>query len=225
MDKEIYEAIDDFSDVVYILDYDKYLSFEVDKVATYLRYIRNEDGTEYTLESLQPYKLIGNDYIRIFDNKIYVKDSKGNYLFAADKYYHLVGASYEEITDPKYFYNDNFETDRKILKFGEYYIYKDGRWLLDPENCYILLIENGVARYILATEAGKYNDQIISEEDCFIRHSDGHFIRLTDTDYYIRTHNDHSDTYDEFVFNQEECYIISSSPTEYYDPSLSTILG
>lgn len=112
--------------------------------------------------------------------------------------------------------NDMAIIYRKILNFGEYYIYKDGKWILDPNNCYVKVERDGKIFYVLASEAGDYVNVTVEESDCFIRHSDGHFIRLTDTDYYKKKQND--EEYNGYVYTEEDCYVITSEETNFYDP-------
>ena len=114
-----------------------------------------------------------------------------------------------------------------ILIFGEYYIQdEDGKWIIDPNNKYVRIQYGDEIIYALESELDNYQNATITEEDCYIRHDDGHFIKLTDTDFY-RMHFEGSNPPQPFSFNdlfdymEEDCYIKSPNniPTEYYDES------
>lgn len=152
-----------------------------------------------------------SEYFKMMNEVIYIKNKNGEYIFCTDKYYKKVEDSYIQITDDKFFYTDN--NNRKILKFGDYYIYKDGKYVLDPDNCYIIVEKNGKKEYVLVKDLDKYKNEEVSADNCYILHSDGHFIPLIDTDFY-RKQPDGSYKYD-----KEICYIRVNKVTEYYDPS------
>lgn len=205
-------VISDTSDMVYIMAQDKYANDGVGNVTLYWKYNKSKD--KYLLDSVDYYICIEGTYHKLLNGNIYVKNSDGEYAFAANVYYtkNELG-QYEEVANPKFFYIDN--NGKKILNFGNYYIFVDGKWILDPDNCYIIIEKNGVKHYVLLkdADADEWKDVIVTAESCYILHSDGHFIPLVETDYYRRK-PDGSYEYDE-----EECYIISKTATQYYDPS------
>lgn len=106
---------------------------------------------------------------------------------------------------------------KQVLNFGQYYVYRDGQWILDPDNCYVKVERNGQIFYVLASEADQYKNIVVAEEDCYIRHSDGHFIRLTETDYYKKKQS--GEDYNGYEYTEEDCFVITSEATEWYDPS------
>lgn len=211
------EIIEDSASQIFIYDNDKCIEMPNETHSLYKLYRRRENG-EYESVEHNYYKCIDGEFSYVFTGAIGIINKEMLYTFAADKYYTKVGEEYVEITEDRFFSIDPNDNTKKILNFGEYYIKQDDQWILDPANTYIKVTRNGVTYYVLSSEAGDYNNATASEEDCYVLHSDGHFIKLIETDYYIRTHNG-SDTSEEFVFNEEDCYIITKDITEYYDPS------
>lgn len=221
VDEANYELIDDTSDNVYVMNYDKYLEYNNESIAVYYRYIRQDDGT-LTNTGLQVYRQTADRYARIFDDNIYIRDTEGTYIMAKNAFYHKIEGEFVEIVEDRFFTQDPFEPLKKVLLFGQYYIQdENGNWVLDPENCYVKIQHGDETLYVLATDEDMYGTITVKEEDCYLWHSDLHFVRLIDTDYYRRTHDDDSDSYDEFVFDEEACYIITDHETEYYDPSVN----
>ena len=150
-------------------------------------------------------------YFKEENELVYIKDKNGEYVFCTDRYYTKTNGAFTQITDNKYFYTDN--NNRKILKFGNYYIYKDGKYVLDPNNCYIIVERGGKKQYVLLKDIDKYDNEEVNASNCYILHSDGHFIPLIDTDFY-RKQPDGTYKYD-----KEICYVRVNKETEYYDPS------
>ena len=220
------DTISDTSENLYIMDYKYYLKIGDygRDYAIYYKYIRQEDGT-YIRNNIVYYKTKDTEYEfkPLFTGSIGIVDKDGHCIFAADAYYTKnEDGAYTEITDDKYFRDVETSSDTdvnytKILNFGQYYVYVDGQWILDPENCYIKVVKNGETFYVLASEAGDYINIIVSEDRCYILHSDGHFINLTETDYY--RHKD-DDSYNGYEYTEEDCYVITSEETEYYDPTV-----
>jgi hypothetical protein len=208
------ELIDDNSNEVYIMDYTQYIIFNGKKITPYYQYTRQSNG-DYYMSSSQPYMKYRNGYERIFDNDInIIRNRDQKCVFAADHFYRKVNGIIEEITEDKYFMDDPYEPGKRILLFGEYYIYDENEWKLNPNNCYVAVVKNGEVSYVLLKDVEDTDDIMVSEEDCFIRHSDGHFIRLSDTDYYVRSEDGNS-----FVLNEEECFVIADRETEWFDPA------
>lgn len=217
-DNEYYniEVINNNDTSVFIYDNDKCIEMPSETHSLYKLYKRKENGN-YECAEHNYYKCIDGEYSRVFHGDIGIINKDKLYTFAADKYFTKVDGEFKEITDEKFFSKDPNDETKKVLNFGEYYIKKDDQWILDPTNAYIKVTRNGNTYFILLSEAGDYTNATVSEEDCYVLHSDGHFIKLTETDYYIRTHNG-SDSSEEFEFKEEDCYIITDEVTEYYDP-------
>jgi hypothetical protein len=214
------EVINNTDDEVYICDNDKYIDFDTETHALYILYKRNDNGA-YICSDYNYYKCINGVYSPILSGEIGIINKDGLYIFATDKYYTKEDdGTYQEITDERFFSVDPYDSSKKILNFGTYYIKQNGQWILDPTNAYIKVTKNGTTYYVLLSSAGDYSNATVSEEDCYVLHSDGHFVKLTETDYYIRTHNGTGES-EEFVFNEEDCYVITDSVTEYYDASVS----
>lgn len=225
-DQYFMDIISDTSDALYIMDYKYYIKIGDygRNYAVYYNYIKQDDGT-YVRNNIVYYKNQDTEweFKPLFVGDIGIVDKDGHCIFAADAYYTKnEDGTYTEITDDKYFRDVESSSDTdvnysKILNFGQYYIYKDGQWILDPENCYIKIVKNGETFYVLASEAGDYVNVVVSEDRCYILHSDGHFINLTETDYY--RHKDDED-YNDYEYTEEDCYVITSEETEYYDPTV-----
>ena len=211
------EVLDGTGDFVYIMDNNKYISRDNIKHALYYKYIKSDSG-DYVMESPDYYTYDGENYTKALSGSIYIKDTTGDksYIFAADHYYQKIDNQYVEITDDKYFYTDN--NNYKVLNYGNYYILQDGKYILDPNNCYVIIEKDGISQYVLVKDLSNYDNPEVSTEDCYILHSDGHFIPLIDTDFY-RKQPDGTYKYD-----KEICYIVTNQVTEYYDPTADPIV-
>ena len=218
-DQYFMEVISNTDDSIFIIDNNKYIQIgENDNYAIYYKYNRQKDGS-YIRSDIVYYKDqdTEGEYKPLFVGNIGIIDSYGKCIFAADSYYTKnEDGSYTEITDDKYFRNiDELNTDMnydKILKFSQYYIYKNNQWVLDPNNCYIRIVKDGKEEYVLALTADNYKNVVVSEEQCYVKHSDGHFINLTETDYYRDPDKDNV-----YEYTEEECYVITNEETEFYD--------
>lgn len=216
------EMIDDSSDAIYIMDYDQYVIYENKRYTPYYRYTRESDGS-YHKAITQTFVKNNEVYTKLFDHDInIIRNHDKKCIFAADNFYRKLDGQLVEITEDKYFINDPYEPGKKILLFGEYYIFDDGQWKLSPDNCYVMVVKNGQTSYMLLKDVNSIEDIMVSEDDCYLLHSDGHFVKLSDTDYYVRTNNPTNDSSEEFVFNEEECFVICTDrETEYFDPTVN----
>lgn len=224
-DKYFMDIISNTSGILYIMDYDYFIEIgnHDQSYAIYYKYILQKDGT-YIRNNVMYYKTEDTEGFKIlFSGNIGIVDKEGRCIFAADAYYTKdEDGNYTQITDNKYFkdaVNGNIYT--KIFNFGQYYIYKDNKWVLDPDNCYIKIIKNGEEIYVLASEAEDYQNIVVSEDECYIKHPNGHFINLTETDYY--KHKEDAD-YNGYEYTEEDCYIITNKITDYYDPTADPIV-
>lgn len=210
------EVITNSSDIIYIMDYTKYINIGDNKYAIYYKYIRNNNNLNKE-NNIIYYKSVETEnsqtkireYKSIFDGNIAIKDKNNNYIFASDVYYIKSDGEYKEITNtdyPDYFSQAATNSGySQILNFGEYYIKdENGNWVLDKEKCYIKVVQGGIVEY--KPVDGDYSNETISEEKCYIKHSDGHFIKLTETDYYKKKES--GDEYNGHIYTEEECYII-----------------
>lgn len=209
---------------IYVLDYATYARVAGDDIAIYTKYTMNSDG-EYEQSDLMPYVRDGTadeKHTRLYTGDIGILDLNHKYCFAADKYYRYSDADKEfiEVTESWYYSQDPNYPDKLILNYGLYYIQDShGRWVLDPEYAYIRIVTpEGEVQYIKATDSGDYDGITISEDLCYVRHSDGHFINLPETDYYRRM-KDNDDYWDLYKYIEEECFIKVNEPTEWFDPS------
>ena len=224
-DKYYIGIISDTSEVIYIMDYDYFIkigNYGYD-YCIYYKYTRQNNGT-YTRNDVVYYKNKDTEfkYKPLFTGDISIIDKDGHCIFASNAYYTKnEDGTYTEITDLKYFKDSEPTLDpdinyTRILNFGQYYVYIDNQWVLDPDNCYIKVVKNGEELYVLASEAENYKNVIVSEDQCYVLHSDGHFIKLTETDYYRDP-----DKNGEYEYNEEDCYVITSEVTAYYDATVN----
>ena len=208
------EVLDGRDEFVYIMDYNEYITRNNQPYVIYKKY--HKVGNDYITYSPEYYTYDGTNYSPLVSGNIFIKDLDGKFIFAADHYYSYDGKTYTEITDNKYFYTDN--NNYKILKFGDYYILIDGKYDLDPNNCYVVVEQDGVKQYVLVKDLPNYENHEVQPEDCYILHSDGHFINLVDTDFY-RKQDDGTYKYD-----KEICYIRTDKVTNYYDPTDNPVI-
>lgn len=208
------EVLDGRDEFVYIMDYNEYITRTNQPYVIYKKY--HKVGNDYITYSPEYYTYDGTNYSPLVSGNIFIKDLDGKFIFAADHYYSYDGKTYTEITDNKYFYTDN--NNYKILKFGDYYILIDGKYDLDPNNCYVVVEQDGVKQYVLVKDLPNYENHEVQPEDCYILHSDGHFINLVDTDFY-RKQDDGTYKYD-----KEICYIRTDKVTNYYDPTDNPVI-
>ena len=128
-------------------------------------YEKDNNGNTIYYKKLVDYYNENNCYTYPENNidKVYIKNKNGEYIFCTDKYYKKVEDDYIQITNDKFFYTDN--NNRKILKFGDYYIYKNGKYILDPDNCYIIVEKNGKKEYVLVKDLDKYKNEEVSADN------------------------------------------------------------
>ena len=192
------EVIEDDSEDVFIFNHNIYAIIPLEgnnaeNVARgiYNKYSRRYDAEWYDRASKQYYHKIGNEYIPLVNGKIRVKNSDGYYVFGTDKIYIMDNetGTYTEVTDPKYFTTEpNDMID--ILNFNiEYFILTENGYELNTDLAYIKIVDHlGNEMYVPLSDIDQYEDLIIQDSGCYIRHSDGHFIRFDTTDYYKRNY-------------------------------------
>jgi hypothetical protein len=227
-DQYYMDILTNTSKSLYIMDYINYIRIGEygHDYAVYYKYNKQQDGT-YIRNSIVYYKNqdTEDEFKPLFVGDIGIIDKNNNCIFAADSYYTKnEDNTYTIISDKKHFrdIDESLKSEvnySKILNFGQYYIYSDGKWILDPDNCYIKVVKNGEIIYVLASEADNYENIVVSEDKCYILHSDGHFIKLTETDYYRDQDKDNN-----YQYTEEDCYIVTDEATEYYDPSVNPIV-
>ena len=217
------EVITDSSDTIYIMDHTKYISNNKGDYAIYYKYNRQDDAFEKFNNTIyHTNKVSGGLYNRLFNGKIAIADKNDNYIFAADAYFIKKDKIYDEIIDEEYFREDNNKLSDydKIFKFGEYYIYKDGKWVLDDENCYVKITQGTDVIYDLLKNADNYENILVLDDDSYVKDIDGHFIRLSETDFYKKKES--GEDYNGYVYTEEDCYIKSANnkKTEFFDPTV-----
>lgn len=203
------ELLDGTTEFVYIMNNSQYVARKNINHSIYRKYHKVDNN--YVTADIEYYTYNEGSYFKLVEGDIYIKDKNGEYIFATNKFYKKVEDNYVEITDSKNFYTDG--NKRKIIKFGDYYIYQNGKYVLDPNNCYIIVEKAGEEQYVLVKDLDKYKNEEVDASNCYILHSDGHFIPLIDTDFY-RKQPDGTYKYD-----KEICYVRTTDVTSYYDPS------
>jgi len=183
------ELLENTNDVIYIFDNDRYAVINNVSTAVYNQYYKNYDSSIYEKVSNDYYYKSGDEFKPIVSGSIRVKNSDGIYVFGTNAIYvkDSETGEYNKVTDEKYFYEDEDELIQ-ILNFNsEYYIFTDNGYQLNTDLCYVRIINNlGMEQYIPFNDIDKYENIIVQDSGCYLRHSDGHFIRFDTTDYYKR---------------------------------------
>lgn len=228
-ENNLMEVVTNSSDIIYIKDYNYFINYNNYDYAIYYKYTRQEDGNYkrdnntiyYRNHETEDSKTGIREFKRLFTDKIAIIDKFGNYVFASDAYY-TKSENNDFVEIPYKKYSESFNADYdKIFKFGEFYIKNaNDEWIIDPTRHYVQIKDKqtGEIHYELVGSDG-YENTIIPEDQCYIRHSDGHFINLTETDYYIKKES--GEEYNGYVYTEEDCYVITDKETEYYDESVN----
>lgn len=221
--------VDDTNNEVFILNNTRYgLKNHKENTALYNKFIKDSSKLiMYDYYTLDPET---GEYVLLLDdfegNAVYIKDNHGDYVLSSDEYYlKNEDNTYSLITDDIYFIEEILESDehgnptltRKLLNVGDWFEPekdKDGNYILHPENDYIKVWKNDEFFYILYTDISKYSSGKVPEEYLFVNKDDGTFIPLLDTDFY-ELNPDGS-----YSYIEDDCYIESELPTEYFDPNI-----
>lgn len=203
------EVINNKSNKIYVLDYDQYILYDGKKRAVYYLYNRSVNGYDKSSTVPYYYDRINNKMESVFDGEEYIiRDSNLKCVLASTMFYRKHNGAYEPIKDAKYFTLDKYNC--KVLNFLEYYEQKpDGTWKLREDNCWVRMTKGGVKRWVLKKDSG--NKLIIPETEMFVKRKNGKFVRLSETDHYS------PGNWGQYEFKEEDCFIISDIPTEYYD--------
>lgn len=230
------EVINDTDGNIFIMDYKSYITMPDNNSHTVLRnYIKDDTGV-YDLNAgkLYYYDINSNTIVELFPYKFVVTDSKNRCVFSANALYKKNDDSSYAYIDPEeypqYFSQYGNDGMKCRLIFGDYWIYDDKlqKWVIDLNKAYVLVTTStGEQLYIPWAEAISHNasiDSAIVMDNCFIKHSDGHFIKFSETDYYreIKDREKNGEN-TEYVYSEEELYIEVSYETEESDIDLSGI--
>ena len=213
---------DNYTDI-YIFNNDKYAgrylnTNDPESIALYNRYIRNNDGS-YSLYTKQYY--IYNDntnsYNLLISGFIYVRNSDGLFTLAIDNVFKSdILGNMNEIDYDRYTVYDE-EINARVLNYGDYYIQReDGTYVLNPDNCYIYGIVDGIEGYYLLKDIEDYVIKYADTNECYIRNEYGHFVQFLYTDFFIRTHNDYSSG-NEMIYSPQKLYVKVDYETNIYD--------
>ena len=217
------EVINNTNDIIYVMDYNKYIVLGDKTVhALYRKYTKDEYGN-YNRDTIHYFCYDADTDMmkRAFDNNVFVVNQASEYIFATSKVYtkNAETGEYTEITDSRYFTTDANEPSRRCLNIGTYWILDpNGNWKLDPEQAYVLVTTGGVSEYIKYTDAYDHDNIVIAEDLWWVKHDDGHFVRFSDTDFY-RTDYKRLTPIErqEYVYIKDEIYIESDTPTDESD--------
>lgn len=224
----IIEIIDESSDELYIIYRPKCIEMDnYTKHTILLKYVKSSQGNYIRSKMPMQYYYYNNNtntIERLFDDEIYIVDNFGRYIFATNAIYQRdpVTDTFSEVTDERYFIPDKYESNRRCLLFGEYWVKDDnGNWIIDPNQAYVWVEINGVDSYMPWNIVNSHENIVVSDDDCWVKHSDGHFIKYTETDYYINNSTSGENT--NFELKEEVCYVVSSTPTDESDTDLNGI--
>ena len=216
LDSYYMNLVDDKSDEIFIINFDKYMIDRFkNEYALYNKYIKNENA-EYILDSVDYYKMHDTgEYALVFTGNIYVKNENGEYVFSADHYYTKNKLDeFVEITEDKYFITDS--NGKTVINLGDYYILVNGEYVLNPDNCYVMVERDGVVMFVLLRDVDQYGEvERIDSSNCYVLRN-GKFISMLDTDHYTPT----KVTDEDYEFIEEDYYIRVDTPTEYVDNSI-----
>ena len=213
----------DDTDTIYVLNNRTYASLinstGEHKVALYNKYTKV--GTDYTKADKQYYYFLSastNQFKLLISGYIYVQNTDGIFTFATDNIYIKSGDEYIEIDYNEYTHYDSISNAR-VLNIGDYFIKdKSGKWILDPEKCFVKVRIDNVWQFKPLKEYEDYQSATISPDDCYILR-DGHYIVFSSTDFFDRTKQD-SWTYNDMIYNELPMYVPVNYVTTNYDRTL-----
>ena len=183
------EVIEDNNESVYIFDNNRYVILNGTAMAVYNRYRRTYGPAIYYRTSPNYYYKLGDEYKSVVNGQIRVKNLNGLYVFGANEVFmkNTETGEYTKVTDDKYFYTDKEDLVSILNLNTEYYILTPEGYKINTDLCYVRIVnQNGVMQYVPYNDIDQYAEFIVQDSGCYIRHSDGHFIRFDTTDYYIR---------------------------------------
>ena len=214
------EVINDLDGDIYVMDYNTYIiTYDSISHTLYRNYKKNGNTFEIGSPHYYYYDENTNQYKRFFEGEYYLVDSFEKYIFAVDALYQKDDyGNYNLVIDPMYFIQDTNEPDKKRLIFGSYWI-KDletGEWVLDLNYAYFkVTIGNKETVYKPWAEVKAYVNDLPDVDDCFIKHSDGHFIKFSETDYYrVDGENAKMESSRSYYYNEEDLYVEITSEIE-----------
>lgn len=212
------EVINSFNNEIYLIDPNYYaLMPDGKKYALYEKFILVNDIPSIHTGMHRPvyYYYDNGEFKLLFSNNIRVIDYLGRCVFSTDAIYSKNSNNeYTEITDNYLIHTYN------SIKYIEWYPYwiknNNDIWELNKDIAYIKVIQNGNITYIAYNEVHTHQNIEVTENDLWIKHSDGHFIKYTETDFYRTSHPegiiDENIDNKIFEYDEEEGYIEVSSP-------------
>ena len=210
IDNVNYEVINNKNNKIFILDHLQYMSYDGKKIAIYNHYKKSSTGYDRITSLPYHYDKNENKLIPLFDGAEYIiRDNNKKCVLGTTMFYRQVNGIYEPITDLKHYTEDKYKS--KVLNLLEYYYQKpDKSWALKEDNCWVKATKGGITRWILRKDSDK--KLTIPESEMFVKRKNGKFVRLSETDHYV------PGNWGQYDFKEEDCFIISETPTEYYDP-------
>lgn len=225
------EVINDTDGNIFVMDHNLYINLPDNSYHTVLRNYNKDNNNIYNLDTDKTYyyNINTNSIVELFPCKFVVTDSANRCIFSANNLYKrnddLSYITIDPVEYPQYFsqYGNKYR-----LIFGDYWIYDDNlnKWVIDLNKAYVLITtSSGENTFVPWAEAMSHNSSISSNiiiDNCFIKHSDGHFIKFSETDYYRQIKNEErTGENTEYIYSEEELYIEVQYQTDESDVDLS----
>jgi hypothetical protein len=226
--------IDNTDDVIYKLYLNAYITFSDGNAhSLYKRYTTNSDKSIYNdFGSFYCYDSDTNSYYILFDNTYFIINKNNDIIFSADNFYiKNKNDEYELINESHEIYGNNFTpaanysyNRRYRLSLGLYWIQnEDGSWKLDNNYVYFKVKKgnNNEYEFVNYFELSEHSNVTINEDDYYIRHDDGHFVKFTETDYYrFNSKDDIKSIYDYIKENSVYIRVSENDNYNYTDTEL-----
>lgn len=202
--------INSCTDEIYIINENIYITMpDGTNHAIYEKYISNEDTSIYNKSSYLYYYYNNGSYNPLFNEIIRILDEYNRIIFSTNNIYKKnSNEEYIEIIDN---YLINQSDSIKYIKWDPYWIYNNSvnKWELNKNIAYIKVIINNIISYVKYIDAINHTNIEFDENDLWIKHSDGHFIKFIETDFYRTNHSEeYNNSLDNkpFEYNKEELY-------------------
>lgn len=185
------EIINSFNNELYLIDSSNYIIMpDGKKHALYEKYILSNTTIPIMLQRHIPtyFYYDNGEFKLLFTSNICIVDDLGRCIFSADNIYSKnSNGEYVEITDN---YLISIRNSVKYIEWYPYWIKNeiDNSWKLNKNIAYVKVTQNNITTYVKYTEAYNHQNTEFNDNDLWIKHSDGHFIKFTETDFYRTSH-------------------------------------
>ena len=217
-DNTTIEIFDSNNDNIYIMDDNYYITIldtEINEKINYtIFYKYSLINNKYEKDNTKAY-IYNNGLFNILYNlnNIYILNSDNQCIFSAPCVY-----TKDSLGNYNIFSDNNFFNGNQLL-FGNYWIYDsdNNKYYINKNYAYIKVTINGVDEYKSWADVINHQDIVIPENQCYIKHSDGHFINFTETDYFRILHLDENIENKVYDYYPEDLYIIVDYQTNDYE--------